>query len=102
MLAPSCCERAATIRIPSLYGFGGNDVLEGHGTGSYLDGGDGNDILTGGRACELVGGNGNDVLTGTIGSTSLYGGAGADILTRGDFTGAGVQHIFPKRSPTAA
>ncbi|TAN65563.1 MAG: hypothetical protein EPN17_16345 [Methylobacter sp.] len=45
-------------------------------------GGKGNDILTGGRANELMlGGVGNDTLTGKGGADRLYGGTGKDVLT---------------------
>jgi fibronectin-binding autotransporter adhesin len=50
-----------------------------------LQGGDGNDILTGAAAEDLlVGGDGNDVLNGGLGRDVLLGGAGVDRLIGGD------------------
>jgi Ca2+-binding RTX toxin-like protein len=45
---------------------------------SYLDGGDGDDLLTNGT--HQYGGNGNDTLSAGV---NLYGGAGDDVLTSG-------------------
>jgi Ca2+-binding RTX toxin-like protein len=69
---------------------GGNDVLNAAGlaAGSPLlvvDGGAGNDQLTGSAAAdELLGGDGNDTLLGSGGTDVLRGGLGNDVLTGGD------------------
>lgn len=85
---------------------GGNDTLLG-GTGNdnltnfdlasgvltdaafnYLDGGDGDDVITsrnqspGGRDT-LIGGDGNDIIYARTGDAELYGGAGTDLLVGG-------------------
>jgi Ca2+-binding RTX toxin-like protein len=52
--------------------------------GADLDGGSGNDSLTGGLGSDvLVGGTGKDTLAGGLGANVLIGGAGADELTGG-------------------
>lgn len=68
-----------------LYGDAGNDTLVSPYTNTLLiqmmDGGTGNDTLTGGLNSygdTLVGGAGNDKLTGLYGSDILTGGAGTD------------------------
>lgn len=73
-------SRVSSTNKTAMYGFGGNDSIEG-GTDvtNYLDGGEGNDSLKGGTASDtLTGGNGNDVLDGGLGADSLTGGAGID------------------------
>ena len=69
------------------FGGDGNDRLD---AGTYegatlLDGGAGNDTLTGGLIADLItGGAGNDTLVGGFGNDTLAGGDGADSLT-GEF-----------------
>ncbi len=68
-----------------MYGGAGNDILKGTGhnyfSGLYLDGGDGDDILTGVFVrSHLYGGNGNDLLHQDYGSSYLDGGNGDDII----------------------
>ena len=80
-------ENDANNDVETVYGFGGDDVMDG-GTvaspqgGSYrFFGGEGNDVLrTGTGADELYGGTGDDMLTVTdqSGGSRLYGGEGAD------------------------
>ncbi|HEX8911301.1 MAG TPA: Ig-like domain repeat protein, partial [Humisphaera sp.] len=68
------------------YGLGGNDVLTARnvGLGALFYGGDGNDVLTGGRKRDLlVGGDGNDTIRGTGGGDLLVGGNGRDVLRGG-------------------
>ena len=74
--------------VDTLQGGTGNDELNVYtGTGNkYLDGGEGNDTLTGGNGADtLVGGAGNDELNvyGSTGNKSLDGGDGNDSLTGG-------------------
>lgn len=67
-------------------GTAGNDVLaaEAGSTGALLDGGSGNDNLTGGDHADiLIGGLGNDTLLGGAGSDFLRGGSGADSMIGG-------------------
>ena len=78
--------------VTSINGLGGDDVLTALSmpfslagqtvdTGSFLNGGDGNDTLNGAnRNDSLEGGSGNDALNGGAGDDSLLGGAGNDIL----------------------
>ena len=67
-----------------LYGEAGNDTLVAAQSPfcvNYLDGGVGNDTLTGGfngAGDTLLGGAGNDQITGLFGDDTLTGGAGAD------------------------
>lgn len=90
----------------SLYGYEGNDTLEGSfWNDSFIYGGSGNDHITGGRQqnfiwgddgddtinswltferVELYGGRGNDALQAGSGGSILDGGIGADVLRGGD------------------
>lgn len=53
--------------------------------GDVLDGGDGNDSVTGSNASDrLLGGSGNDLLQGRGGDDALDGGDGNDVLLGGD------------------
>lgn len=60
---------------------GGNDtVVSTSGDALILDGGTGNDSLTGlGAADSLIGGSGNDTLVGGDGADTLSGGTGSDL-----------------------
>jgi hypothetical protein len=76
-------DRASTVgperyftNAPAVDGGPGNDVLSGRGD---LAGGTGDDRLSGTR---LAGGDGSDVLTGT-GADYLVGGSGSDTLSGG-------------------
>ena len=62
-----------------------NDKLTlGITTGGSLDGGDGDDMLTGAAGADtLTGGAGNDTLMGMGGADELMGGAGNDTLDGG-------------------
>ena len=76
-----------------IEGGDGNDVLTGGSKEDILDGGEGNDILDGGKGNdvlsggggndELDGGKGNDVLSGGGGNDELDGGKGNDVLDGG-------------------
>jgi len=62
-----------------LFGWDGNDSMQGAGGNDYLDGGNGNDLLRGGGGRdELIGGEGDDVLSGGAGADILNGGRGRD------------------------
>jgi Ca2+-binding RTX toxin-like protein len=64
-------------------GGAGNDDLRATAAVAVvnMDGGEGNDVLTGGtKADVLVGGEGTDIMTGGAGPDSLTGGAGADVF----------------------
>ncbi len=75
--------------VLSVNGEDGNDILNASGalTGSVLmllDGGLGNDIITGGNGADsLVGGEGADVLNGGAGNDSADGGNGSDTMNGG-------------------
>lgn len=77
-----------------LYGFGGNDTLEGTKMSDNLFGGEGHDTLNGGKGNDyLYGENGNDILNGGEGNDQLWGGNGNDSLNGGagnDYLYAGV------------
>jgi Ca2+-binding RTX toxin-like protein len=68
-----------------VYGQAGDDNLEvKSNVAAHLDGGDGNDTLTGsGENNVLLGGAGKDRLFGNAGRDLLIGGLGADILHGG-------------------
>ncbi|WP_239362269.1 calcium-binding protein [Snodgrassella communis] len=69
-----------------LNGGKGNDILHGQADDDVLNGGDGNDTLWGGFGNDVLnGGAGNDVLNGEAGYDVLNGGAGNDILKGGDW-----------------
>lgn len=68
-----------------LDGGEGNDVLTGGDSGQYLDGGDGVDVLSAGGGDDyLDGGPGRDELRAGAGYDYLDGGDGADVLWAGD------------------
>ena len=62
--------------INRLYGFGGNDYLQGGAVSDTLNGGEGND--------SLYGLDGNDALSGDAGDDTLGGNAGNDVLDGGE------------------
>lgn len=73
------CDKPAT-----LFGNGGDDVLEGGSGDDRLEGGGGSDILFGGEGDDFIAGQGgDDQLTGENGRDTLDGGTGRDRL-RGD------------------
>lgn len=78
---------AAGLRKLVINGGAGDDVITVSGTRAVpatLNGGDGNDILTGGIGNDVInGGNGNDTLDGGAGKDQISGGAGADTITGG-------------------
>ncbi len=74
-----------TSEVGRLYGGSGNDQLTLFQYG-VLDGGTGDDILSGSGT--LRGGDGVDILTGGTGNDMLTGGAGADTFNFNYLTGA--------------
>lgn len=68
-----------------LYGYGGDDTLDGGNRDDTLFGGDGYDNLYGDDGDDyLLGEWGNDFLSGDNGNDDLNGGDGYDILTGGE------------------
>ena len=68
----------------TLYGNGGDDLLQGGAAADRLYGGAGNDRLAGDAGDDLLaGGAGDDTLEGGHGNDNLFAGDGADVL-RGD------------------
>ena len=66
----------------TMYGYQGNDRLNGENGDDILYGGEGNDTLNGGCGNDhLYGGEGDDTLDGSYGENHLYGGAGNDTFT---------------------
>lgn len=78
-------------QLERIFGFAGDDDIQGGGGNDYIDGGDGDDILygdlidgsvgTNNLNDTIYGGNGNDYLSGNGGDDSLNGGDGDDFLT---------------------
>ncbi len=79
---------ASTITDIQVRTRGGNDIVVTTPNVTEtmtIDGGDGNDLLTGGGGRNvIIGGNGNDILYGAAGDDILFGGAGNDDLYGGD------------------
>ena len=68
-----------------MNGAGGADVLDGGAGGDRLSGGTGDDTLTGGAGADtLLGGSGSDHLLGGDGADRLIGGSGDDVVTGGN------------------
>src|SRR5258706_8234267 len=80
---------ATKVKQIAVYGLAGNDTIALRGPNGndvsirgYLEGGDGNDTLTGGLAGDqLMGGAGNDLLDGNRGADGIIGGAGVDTVS---------------------
>lgn len=71
----------ALVGITTIDGGDGNDSITGSGASDTIKGGDGNDILVGRTGLDtLSGGNGDDVLSGGGHADTLAGGNGADIF----------------------
>ncbi len=72
-------DQADTLTAKTLFGMGGDDVLNAVRSGSLIHAGEGNDVLRGNRGNdELYGAEGNDILYGGAGHDTLYGGVGND------------------------
>ncbi len=70
--------------VNKIYGFGGNDTIDGNTGNDTLDGGLGNDTIEGGSGNDIIlGGAGNDNITGGTGSDTVIGGAGSDTMDGG-------------------
>jgi hypothetical protein len=80
---------ADILSLPlEFFGGDGNDVLVGGRAGDTLDGGAGDDILFGGTLSTdgddwLSGGAGDDIVIGHLGADTLFGGSGQDLLVAG-------------------
>ncbi len=71
--------------LVTLIGGDGDDLLRGGRLASSLDGGAGNDRLVGGASNDqLDGGSGDDTLSGDAGRDDLVGGLGNDVIDGGD------------------
>ncbi len=67
-----------------IYGHDGNDTLRSSAGNNYLYGGNGDDVLYGGIGNDILYGDaGNDILHAVSGNNKLYGGSGNDILYGG-------------------
>jgi Ca2+-binding RTX toxin-like protein len=83
------CDQRETEPQPAapntLYGGGGNDLVQGGAADDSLSGGPGSDRLAAGAGSDSVLGNdGPDTLVGDADADSLVGGAGNDLLAGGD------------------
>lgn len=85
---------ATAIALPSISGLGGNDTISAfRDTATLINGGSGNDNITGNGVAETLNGDadndtisgfaGNDTINGGDGADSILGGAGADSLVGG-------------------
>ena len=84
-------EMSKNVVINSLYGYGGNDRIEGGAGQDYVSGGEGNDHLYGGEDHDIVsGGEGEDLADGGAGEDYIMGGEGNDRL----YGGAGNDRIY--------
>jgi Ca2+-binding RTX toxin-like protein len=72
----------SSVAVPvRVDGGAGNDTITGGRVDDVLDGGGGNDTITGGAGVDqLFGGGGDDTLTGGIGNDTMSGDAGTDTL----------------------
>ncbi|MFP5314274.1 MAG: peroxidase family protein [Actinomycetes bacterium] len=74
----------AGVDNDTIFGNGGNDILEGNDGGDTIFGGEGNDILTDSAGDDvLLGGPGHDALDGGPGLDLILGGAGKDFINGG-------------------
>lgn len=68
----------------SIFGRGGNDLIDAGGGDDVVFGDTGNDLIRGNTGNDvLIGDAGNDILDGGAGDDNLFGGAGADVLEGG-------------------
>lgn len=71
-------------RANTLFGHGGNDILNGGTGGDWLNGGAGDDIVYGGDETDPTSTTYGDGIDGAEGNDTLYGGAGRDVIVGGD------------------
>lgn len=93
----------------SIFGYAGNDTIDGNGGNDIIDAGEGDDTVYGGNDNDtilgregkdyLYGENGNDVIFGEAGNDYIWGGAGIDILRGG--TGDDIYLISASTGDTA-
>ena len=78
-------QSSLSNRLPiQVLGEGGNDTISGTLNSDILDGGDGDDLISGDRGEDSIrGGAGNDTLSGDLDDDQLFGGDGADSLVGG-------------------
>jgi Ca2+-binding RTX toxin-like protein len=77
--------------IDTVFGYGGNDTLNGGIDFDYMLGGEGADTINGDAGTDILAGeNGNDTINGGDDFDQIYGGAGTDTLN-GD---AGSDYVF--------
>ena len=75
---------AVDVSVENANGGDGDDVIVGSAAANLIDGGGGNDELYGGGGRdEIHGGAGDDILVGDAGRDNLYGDAGADSVDGG-------------------
>ncbi|MEM7056438.1 MAG: calcium-binding protein [Pseudomonadota bacterium] len=68
-----------------LFGFGGNDIVDGNAGNDLLFGGWGNDRVEGDEGHDkLFGGHGDDVILAGTGHDRAFGGRGDDVILLGD------------------
>ena len=91
----SAADASLSGTADTFLGGAGNDVIVSWGANSYLDGGDGNDIIiysgaapAGGNFATLQGGAGDDQLWAFNGG-ALYGGDGNDTIVGGQYLDGG-------------
>lgn len=70
--------------LDQLFGGDGNDVLNALDASGSLDGGEGNDVINGGNSNDQIqGGDGFDSIFGAAGNDLIIGGSGADVIDGG-------------------
>jgi serralysin len=83
-----------TERRDFIYGFGGDDTINGKGDDDELYGSQGRDGISGNDGVdEVYGGSANDRVRGGDGNDEVYGGSGTDNLSGGkgfDYLSGGV------------
>jgi Ca2+-binding RTX toxin-like protein len=89
--SPGVAGGPATNGADRIYGYGGNDTINGGSGADWICGGGGNDVISHAGSDfafgskHLFGGGGHDFLFGGLDSDSLHGESGNDTLIGGDF-----------------
>ncbi len=79
--ALSATGLASILGVSHVQGGSGNDAVTGDDAFNKLMGGDGDDVLSGRAANDvLTGGNGDDTLSGDVGTDTISAGAGDDTI----------------------